>query len=85
MTTIPNFRYFLDMREIVDKELLPFAEEWDKAGAIPKSVYKSWGERGLLACFSGAPGWPKDAPTPPPCGIPREKWDTFHWYVSSSK
>ncbi|TPX32506.1 hypothetical protein SmJEL517_g04380 [Synchytrium microbalum] len=72
------------IREIVDRELLPFGEEWEAAGSIPKSVYKSWGERGLLACFSGAP-WPKDAPYEPPCGIPREKWDTFHWLVVSDE
>ncbi|TPX33022.1 hypothetical protein SmJEL517_g04008 [Synchytrium microbalum] len=70
------------MRNIIETELKPFSDEWSEAGQVPKSVYKSWGERGLLTCFTGMRPWPMAyVKAPPPCGIKPEEWDTFHWLV----
>ena len=39
------------MRNLIETELKPFSDEWSDAGQVPKSVYKSWGERGLLTAL----------------------------------
>ena len=36
------------VRKFMDKELVPYIEEWEEAGIVPKSVWKKMGEQGFL-------------------------------------
>lgn len=36
------------MRRFVDKEIAPFAHEWDEAGEFPRALYRNAAEIGLL-------------------------------------
>src|SRR4051812_50228341 len=36
------------MRRFVDKEIAPFAHEWDEAGEFPRALYRKAAEIGLL-------------------------------------
>jgi acyl-CoA dehydrogenase len=40
------FRHAL--RKFFDKEVIPFVDEWEEAGIVPKSVWKKMGEQGFL-------------------------------------
>jgi len=40
------FRHAL--RKFFEKEVIPFVEEWEEAGIVPKSVWKRMGENGFL-------------------------------------
>ncbi|TPX30675.1 hypothetical protein SmJEL517_g05812 [Synchytrium microbalum] len=67
------------VRGVVAETLTPFALEWENAKMFPLSVYKHWGQLGLLVPFMGAKKWPSEyAPCGPPCGIKPEDWDVFH-------
>ena len=49
------------LRRFVDTEIMPFAEEWDEAGAIPTSLWPKAAAVGLLGfgypeAFGGVPG-----------------------------
>jgi acyl-CoA dehydrogenase len=42
-------RIFRDMvRKFMEKEVAPYADEWEEAGIVPKSVWKKMGEQGFL-------------------------------------
>ena len=42
-------RIFRDMvRKFMEKEVTPYADEWEEAGIVPKSVWKKMGEQGFL-------------------------------------
>ena len=43
------------VRRFVDKEIAPFATQWDEAGEFPRSLYARAGELGLLGL-----GFPED-------------------------
>jgi len=48
-------------RRFVDREIAPFAEDWDEAGAFPRDLYRKAGAAGLLGLgfaeeFGGVPG-----------------------------
>ena len=45
------------MREFVDKEIIPNVDEWEQAGEIPKEVYLRASEVGLIPSIMG---WPED-------------------------
>jgi acyl-CoA dehydrogenase len=36
------------LRKFLDKEVVPHIEEWEKAGIVPRSVWKKMGEQGFL-------------------------------------
>jgi len=42
-------------REFVDKEIVPYVDEWEEAGAFPRELYKKAGDVGLLGI-----GYPED-------------------------
>lgn len=66
----------------MDKEVMPYLSEWEKAGKVPADLYKKFGELGVLACIAGGKTWPNLPGYPkPPCGIQPEDWDTFHSLV----
>ncbi|KAJ3410285.1 hypothetical protein HDV05_003967 [Chytridiales sp. JEL 0842] len=66
------------MRQLVDTEITPFVHDWETAGSIPLSLLPKLGSRGVLTAFTGAYPWPKEAPMPPPGGVPPQEWDAFH-------
>ncbi|KAL2918377.1 hypothetical protein HK105_201777 [Polyrhizophydium stewartii] len=69
-------------REIVERDLVPFINDWEKAGKVPADLYKRLGDVGLLPCFTGAKNWPsKWTKHTPPCGIKPDEWDIFHELV----
>src|SRR5258708_12212274 len=48
------------MRRFVEKEIAPFAHEWDEAGEFPRTLYRKAAEIGLLGLgfpeeFGGVP------------------------------
>jgi acyl-CoA dehydrogenase len=43
------------LRRWVDKEILPFADQWDEAGEFPRELYRKASEIGLLRL-----GWPEE-------------------------
>lgn len=46
---LPEHRMLREqLRKFIAAEILPFASEWEEAGAIPKSVYLRMGELGFL-------------------------------------
>lgn len=43
-------RIFRDsLRKFLEKELIPYLDEWEEAGIVPKSVWKKMGDQGFLA------------------------------------
>jgi acyl-CoA dehydrogenase len=38
-------------RKFVDKEIIPYVEEWEEAGIVPKNAWKKMGQQGFL-CMS---------------------------------
>lgn len=46
-------QYRRRLREFMDKEVVPYADQWEKDHIIPKSVWKKMGEQGFLCtCVS---------------------------------
>ena len=48
-------------REFVDKEIVPYVDEWEEAGEFPRELYKKAGDVGLLGIgypeeWGGTPG-----------------------------
>jgi acyl-CoA dehydrogenase len=42
-------RIFRDaVRKFLEKEVVPYVEEWEEAGIVPKSIWKKMGEQGFL-------------------------------------
>ncbi|KAG2199385.1 hypothetical protein INT47_001567 [Mucor saturninus] len=73
-----------EIREFVDKEVMPFCHEWSEAKAIPRAIVKRAAEMGLLNAVSGAAKNPKNASLmtyPLPGGIKPEDFDIFHEFV----
>jgi hypothetical protein len=67
------------VRDLVNRELLPYINDWEKAGKAPATLYKKFGDMGFLNCLTGIKPWPtKWTTAPPPCGIAPEEWDPFH-------
>jgi acyl-CoA dehydrogenase len=62
------------LRRFVERELMPFATEWDEAGHVPREAFLKAGDFGLLG--AGYPeaygGW-------------REGYDRFHGIVTSEE
>jgi len=64
------------VRAFVDKEIMPFCNQWDEAKKLPVDLLKKCAKAGWLPAVVGAP-WPKDfAPEHP--DIPAAEWDQFH-------
>lgn len=41
------------VREFVQKEIMPYADEWERTGTCPKEMFRKWGEMGFIgATFS---------------------------------
>lgn len=73
-----------EIREFIDKEVMPFCHEWSEAKAIPREVLKRAAEIGLLNAMCGAGKNPKNAAYmkyPLPAGLKPEEFDIFHEFV----
>lgn len=58
------------MRTFVDTEIMPFRDDWDKAGKIPPELFVKAGKLGILAAMCG---WPEDL-----AGLPKPQgFDSF--------
>ena len=65
------------MRDFVDKEVIPYAHEWDEAKRLPQELYIKAAKAGILAAACHhAP--PELLPYGYPAGIKPEDWDSFH-------
>ena len=63
------------MRVFVDKEILPYRDDCDKAGKMPDDLYVKAGKLGILAALCG---WPEDL-----THIPRpEGFDGFFSFIT---
>src|SRR5215510_16012184 len=62
------------LRRFVERELMPFATEWDEAGHVPREAFLKAGAFGLLGA-----GYPEEY------GGWREGYDRFHAMVTSEE
>jgi alkylation response protein AidB-like acyl-CoA dehydrogenase len=77
--TDSHYRLRKWVRAFVEKEIMPFVNDWEKNGSVPRSVYELMGQNGLLTSLAGINPWPTEySPCPPPCGISVKDWDVFH-------
>ncbi|MGK2740769.1 acyl-CoA dehydrogenase family protein [Tepidicaulis sp. LMO-SS28] len=63
-----------ELRKFVDKEMMPFADDWDEAGEFPEELYKKAADFGLLGM-----GYPEEY------GGTTEGLDRFHSLVTSEE
>lgn len=66
-----------EIREFVNREIMPFCYEWDEAKQLPRSLYEKAYTAGWLPATVGY--WPTEyAGTNVIGGISPEEWDPFH-------
>jgi len=58
----------------VDEEIIPFVEDWEKAGELPKSIFKRASEVGILQTMLT---WPEEV-----CGPRPEGFDGFFVFIT---
>lgn len=79
-----HIRLRKEIREFVEKELMPYCHEWSEAKAIPREVVKRAARRGFLNAVSGA-GTNRPIhsllPYPLPAGLKSEEFDIFHEFI----
>ncbi|OCK80966.1 acyl-CoA dehydrogenase NM domain-like protein [Lepidopterella palustris CBS 459.81] len=63
------------VRTYMDENVLPYAEEWEEAGEVPKEEYIKFARAGLA--FQDIPAKYRPGVSLP-AGIPEEEWDIFH-------
>uniref|UniRef100_A0A0G4IBZ9 Cytochrome b5 heme-binding domain-containing protein n=1 Tax=Chromera velia CCMP2878 TaxID=1169474 RepID=A0A0G4IBZ9_9ALVE len=76
------------VRHWVETELKPYVDEWDEAKKLPKSIFKSAAEAGILSAIvcsgwkdSGVPEWLGDA-VKLPGGVSVDDFDAFSFLVA---
>ncbi|ORX81672.1 acyl-CoA dehydrogenase NM domain-like protein [Basidiobolus meristosporus CBS 931.73] len=70
------------VREFVDKEIMPFAHEWDEAKSIPKELYTKLAKAGILGGVVGHPYPSEFACTKNIIGdVSPEEFDAFHEFI----
>ena len=62
------------VRGFVDKEIMPFVDEWEEAGRIPRELFKKANQAGLLGI-----GYPTEY------GGEGTEFDRFHGIVTSDE
>jgi alkylation response protein AidB-like acyl-CoA dehydrogenase len=71
-----RFRHAI--RAFVDKEIIPYVDQWDQAKKMPPNVYRKAYEAGWLPAVIGNP-WPTEyAGTKIAGGVKPEEFDYFH-------
>lgn len=79
------------MRNWVESNILPFADEWEEAGEkrleyLPRSYIQALGSAGILRALPGPSSWTKEVSAIPgvpalPAGIPEDEFDMFHLQI----
>jgi alkylation response protein AidB-like acyl-CoA dehydrogenase len=64
-------------REFVEREVMPFCNEWDEAKQVPRALYKKCADMGFLALVCGVKNYSGKSV----CGIPLDKIDNFHEFI----
>jgi len=68
------------VRNYVESELLPYAQEWDEAGKVPDDVRRRFCSLGFTVVHPIVD--PADAGgVALPSGIPYDEWDTYCAYI----
>jgi acyl-CoA dehydrogenase len=63
------------VKEFVDKEILPYVDEWEENGEFPRDLYKKAGEVGILGT-----GYPEDCGgTPGDIFFQVGAWEEIMW------
>ena len=62
----------------MDEEIIPNVTEWDEKKDVPRSVYKTLGEKGYLAAALGLHQYPEHLTKYRLKSVPTEKFDIFH-------
>ncbi|KIJ24303.1 hypothetical protein M422DRAFT_274944 [Sphaerobolus stellatus SS14] len=75
-----HHRLRTQVREYWDTKIIPYAEDWEKAGQVPAEVYNDFAQNGFVL-----PNLPRKyrGNKPLPGNIPDEEWDLFHSVVVS--
>ncbi|TPX30676.1 hypothetical protein SmJEL517_g05811 [Synchytrium microbalum] len=74
------------IREVTDRELTPFAFQFENDKQVPRTLYSSFGQRGLLVPALGMRPWPsKYAPCDPPGGVKPSEWNIFHELIMADE
>lgn len=68
----------VEIREWVEKEIIPNVTEWDEAKRVPEEIYKAMGDKGYLAGLLGLHKWPAHLTDKRVASVEPEKWDLFH-------
>ena len=58
----------------MDEEIIPFVDDWEKAGELPKSIFKRASEVGILQTMLT---WPEEV-----CGPRPEGFDGFFVFIT---
>ncbi|KAF7722601.1 hypothetical protein EC973_002914 [Apophysomyces ossiformis] len=69
------------VREFVEKEIMPYTHEWDEAKQIPKEMFMKAAKAGILGACVGHVD-PEMMPYPLPANIKPENFDSFHHVVT---
>ena len=71
-------KFRTEVRAFCEKELMPFAHEWDEAKQVPKELFEKCFKAGVLPGVVGPP-WPTEyAGTNIIGGLKPEEFDAFH-------
>lgn len=71
------------MRDFVDKEIMPFAFEWDEAKELPRELFRKVADAGWLGACVGAPWQEKWAGSKVIGDIDPKAFDPFHELIGS--
>jgi len=68
-----------EVRAFIEKEIMPFVDDWDEAYQIPREIYKKMGDRGYTLFACGMP-YPTEYMKVPKI-LAGASLDTFHEYI----
>ncbi|KAF9884972.1 hypothetical protein FE257_000882 [Aspergillus nanangensis] len=68
------------VRQYVEKNIDPYAEQWEEEGVVPEEARRQFIKAGLI--FQDLPLQYRNG-VPLPCNIPFDQWDIFHFVILS--
>ncbi|RKP24039.1 putative acyl-CoA dehydrogenase [Syncephalis pseudoplumigaleata] len=73
-------RFRARMREFVEREIMPYCDEWDEAKQVPRSLFVKCAEAGIMAGICGE--LPTEFMTIDNIfGVPLDEFDIFHEFI----